>query len=72
MGKFVILVMDSVGIGALPDADRFGDMGSDTMCNLYRAMGGLTIPNLLSLGLGNIDGIQLPESEIPQTGQQDV
>ena len=60
MGKFVILVMDSVGIGALPDADRFGDMGSDTMCNLYRAMGGLTIPNLLSLGLGNIDGIQLP------------
>lgn len=55
--KVCILVMDSVGIGALPDAGRFGDQDSDTMGNLIRCFGDLRIPNLLRLGLANIDGV---------------
>jgi phosphopentomutase len=47
-------VLDGVGAGALPDADRFGDEGSDTLGNVARAVGGLDLPNLEALGLGNV------------------
>ena len=53
-GRFVILVADSVGAGALPDAAAFGDAGSDTLGNLSRAVGGLSLPVLGGLGLGNV------------------
>lgn len=49
------IVMDSVGIGALPDAERYGDAGSDTLGNIARAEGGLTLPTLEKLGLGCIE-----------------
>ncbi|MGC8742176.1 MAG: phosphopentomutase [Candidatus Sumerlaeaceae bacterium] len=53
--RFVIIVLDSVGIGALPDAHLFGDEGSDTLGNLSRAFpDGLRLPNMAKLGLGNI------------------
>jgi phosphopentomutase len=42
-----------VGIGALPDADQYGDAGSDTLGNLARELGGIDLPNLGRLGLGN-------------------
>jgi phosphopentomutase len=55
MGKRVILiVLDSAGIGALPDAHIYGDEGSDTLGNLARQVGGLNLPQLGRLGLGNI------------------
>ncbi|MHB8418948.1 MAG: phosphopentomutase [Myxococcales bacterium] len=53
-GRFLLIVMDSVGIGAMPDAAQYGDAGSDTLGNLARAVGGLTLPNFARLGLGNI------------------
>jgi phosphopentomutase len=48
------LVLDSVGIGALPDAGRYGDASADTLGNTARAAGGLRLPNLGRLGLGNL------------------
>jgi phosphopentomutase len=52
--RAIILVLDGVGIGELPDAEAFGDAGSNTLGNLARAVGGLHLPNLQRLGLGNI------------------
>jgi phosphopentomutase len=52
--RALLIVLDGVGIGALPDADRYGDAGSNTLGNLARAVGGLDLPNLQRLGLGNI------------------
>jgi phosphopentomutase len=52
--RFILIVMDSVGIGALPDAHLYGDQGSNTLANTARAVGGLRLPNLAGLGLGNI------------------
>lgn len=49
--------MDGVGIGELPDADRYGDVGSNTLVNTSRAAGGLQLPNLERLGLGNVASI---------------
>ncbi len=52
--RAVILVLDGVGIGAAHDAAAYGDIGSDTLGNLARAVGGLQLPNLARAGLGNI------------------
>jgi phosphopentomutase len=50
--RAVILVLDGVGVGAAPDASAYGDVGSDTLGNLARAVGGLKLPNLAEAGLG--------------------
>ena len=52
MRRAAIIVLDGLGIGPAPDADRYGDAGSDTLGNLARAVGGLELPNLERLGLG--------------------
>lgn len=52
--RAILIVLDSVGAGALPDAARYGDEGADTLGNLARWVGGLKLPNLARLGLGNI------------------
>jgi phosphopentomutase len=52
--RFVILVADSAGCGALPDARAYGDEGSDTIGNTSRAVGGVALPTLGRLGLGNL------------------
>jgi len=49
-----VIVLDAVGVGALPDAAAYGDEGSDTLGNVARAVGGLDLPNLEALGLGNV------------------
>lgn len=54
MKRAAIIVLDGVGIGAAPDAADYGDVGSNTLGNLSRAVGGLTLPNLARAGLGNI------------------
>jgi phosphopentomutase len=59
--RAVILILDGVGIGEAPDAPAYGDGGSDTLGNLARACGGLSLPRLERFGLGNIrplDGVK--------------
>jgi phosphopentomutase len=53
-----LIVLDSAGIGDAPDAAAFGDEGSATLPNIARAVGGLSLPNMAALGLGNIVAIQ--------------
>ncbi|MFL5561533.1 MAG: phosphopentomutase [Gemmatimonadaceae bacterium] len=55
--RALILVLDGVGAGAAPDAAAYGDVGSDTLGNLARAVGGLSLPNLEAAGLGHIKQI---------------
>src|ERR687883_1382488 len=55
MPRACVIVLDAVGAGALPDADAYGDAGSDTLGNVARAVGGLDLPSLEALGLGNIE-----------------
>jgi phosphopentomutase len=50
----ILLVMDSVGIGAAPDAAEYGDAGANTLAHLATAVGGIHLPALESMGLGNI------------------
>lgn len=52
--RAIILVLDGVGIGEAPDAAAYGDVGSNTLGNLARAVGGLRVPNLEGAGLGRI------------------
>ena len=52
--RAVLVVLDGVGVGELPDADAYGDRGSNTLVNTAKAAGGLNLPNLERLGLGNL------------------
>ncbi|GHI01443.1 phosphopentomutase [Neobacillus kokaensis] len=52
--RIFIIVMDSVGIGEAPDADKFGDKGADTLGHIAEKMNGLHMPNMGKLGLSNI------------------
>jgi phosphopentomutase len=52
MRRAAIVVLDGVGVGSAPDADRYGDAGSNTLGNVARAVGGLKLPRLEALGLG--------------------
>ena len=58
--KIILIVLDSVGIGELPDAANYSDEGSDTLGNIIRVMGSLEIPNLVNLGIGNIQNVKIP------------
>src|SRR5947209_13392368 len=57
MGRFVVIVIDSLGAGELPDAKAYGDAGANTVANCARKVGGLAVPNLQAWGLGNITAI---------------
>ena len=56
MKRVFLIVLDSLGIGEAPDASDFGDEGANTLLSAHKT-GQLKIPNLISLGLGNIDGV---------------
>src|SRR5436309_8004039 len=58
MPRACVIVLDAVGAGALPDAADFGDEGSDTLGNVARAVGGLDLPTLEALGLGNVEPLE--------------
>ncbi len=58
MKRVIWIILDSAGMGAMPDAERFGDSGCNTIAHTWEYNGGLDIPNLLKLGLGNIDGME--------------
>jgi phosphopentomutase len=56
--RAVVVVLDGVGAGEAPDAADFGDEGANTLVNTARAVGGLDVPNLRALGLGNVVEIE--------------
>lgn len=65
MKRVFLIVLDSFGIGALPDAESFGDAGANTLASCQKT-GLLHIPNLLRAGLGNIAGVDcLPKAQFP-------
>jgi phosphopentomutase len=57
MRRAAIIVLDGLGIGPAPDTDAYGDAGSDTLGNVARAVGGLRLPQLAALGLGQCAGL---------------
>jgi phosphopentomutase len=65
--RVILVVLDSVGIGEMPDAEKFGDQGADTLGNLSRYFPeGLSLPDFQKLGLGNIAPLKgVPPSENP-------
>lgn len=66
--RAILIVLDSAGIGALPDAAAFGDEGANTLGNIRRVRGRLALPNLYRLGLANIEGSTLPDVAAPPAG----
>ncbi|MDO9080619.1 MAG: phosphopentomutase, partial [Desulfuromonadales bacterium] len=52
--RVILIVLDGVGIGALPDAANYGDSDANTLLHIAQQEGGLHLPNLQQLGLGNI------------------
>lgn len=62
MGRINIIVLDSFGVGELPDAHEYGDEGSNTLEGIYNNYK-LNLPNLKKLGLYNIVGLNIPEKE---------
>ncbi len=55
--RAILIILDSVGIGAAPDAAEFHDAGANTLAHLAQAVGGLHIPVLQSMGMGNIPAL---------------
>jgi len=56
--RVIIIILDSVGIGALPDAYKYGDENSNTLGHIAEKLGGIFLPNLKKFGLGNISPIK--------------
>src|SRR5580692_1852637 len=64
--RIIWIVLDSLGVGAMPDAADYGDAGSDTLGNIARERR-LNVPNLCALGLGNLKPIpELPRAQNPE------
>jgi phosphopentomutase len=66
--RVILMVMDSVGIGELPDAGDYGDQGAATLQNIAAEMNGLKLPNLEKIGLGKIETINGIKSELKAEG----
>jgi len=56
--RIFLIVLDSVGIGEAPDADQYNDVGAHTLGNIAKYVGGLRMPHMQELGLGNIASIK--------------
>lgn len=65
MSRATLIVLDSFGVGALPDAAKYGDEGVSTLEHIVKSVGDLKIPNMRRLGLYNIDGLSLPKEQSP-------
>lgn len=64
--RVIWIILDSVGIGELPDAAQYGDIGTNTLGNIAKSQGSIKIPNLTRLGIGNIDGaVNLDKTSAP-------
>ena len=55
--RVIVIILDSVGIGVLPDAAEYGDYGANTIVNIAHSQGGLFLPTMASMGLGSIEQI---------------
>lgn len=65
--RVTVIVLDSVGIGELPDAAEFGDAGSNTLGHIAEASNGIALPNMEKLGLGNLTDVKgVPKTSSPQ------
>jgi phosphopentomutase len=58
MARACVIVLDAVGAGELPDANEYGDVGSNTLGNVAKAVGGLDLPTMEALGLGNVEPLE--------------
>lgn len=70
--KVILVVLDSVGVGAMADAADFLDEGANTLAHTAEAVGGLCVPNLAGLGLGNIvavEGVEPAEAPLASFGR---
>ena len=67
MKRIFWIVLDSAGIGEAPDADKFGDVGSNTWKSCYDS-GKLHIPNMEKIGIYQIDGMEYAKSTEKPTG----
>ncbi|WP_294341850.1 phosphopentomutase [uncultured Clostridium sp.] len=68
INRAILIVLDSVGIGELPDAHKYNDVGSNTIGNISSKCNGINLKNLSKLGLGNIEGIKGVEKELEPKG----
>ncbi|MCK8058873.1 MULTISPECIES: phosphopentomutase [unclassified Fusibacter] len=68
MNRAIILILDSVGIGGLPDSAEFGDVGVNTLGNIAKETEAFTLPTLESLGLGKIKGVDYFSSKVTPKG----
>lgn len=66
--RVILIVLDSLGIGEMPDAEKYGDKGSNTLGHIVKTLPDIKIPNLKALGIGNIDGIDYIEKNENATG----
>jgi len=72
MKRVIIIVLDSVGIGELPDSIAYGDQGSDTLGHIAGMVKGFKLPNLGKLGLGRIDGVSESIAASAHANQSDI
>ncbi len=68
MKRCVIIVLDSCGVGAAPDAEAYGDAGANTLAHVADAVGGLSLPHLERLGLGHVTAVMGVPPVEPTTG----
>ena len=61
--RIFLIVLDSLGIGAMADSEKFGDVGVNTFGHIWESQGGLEIPNLRRLGMGNLCGVTEDEAK---------
>lgn len=66
--RVIWIILDSVGIGELPDAERFGDAGADTLGHIMEQKGKLPLPNMERIGLFNIDDTAILDTSIVPVG----
>ncbi|MCD6577732.1 MAG: phosphopentomutase [Anaerolineaceae bacterium] len=63
--RVAVIVLDGVGAGELPDASEYGDLGSNSLSNTARVLGGLNLPNMGEMGIGNITPMEgVPPREL--------
>lgn len=61
--RIFVIVMDSLGVGEMPDSDKYGDTGVNTFLHIWNSQNGLEIPNLRRLGMGNLCGVTEDETK---------
>ncbi|MEJ2054278.1 MAG: phosphopentomutase [Calditrichaceae bacterium] len=66
--RAIVIIIDGVGVGEMPDAAKYGDEGSNTLSNMAKVLDGLNLPNLEKLGLGRIAEIKGLDNNLPVIG----